>query len=73
MTCPECGSDEIRAAECIELVYDIDETAEPADLVNSDEVFDPPGDYYFWCVECDHRWDRDGCALQGPSVIPQPL
>jgi hypothetical protein len=72
MKCPFCGSDEVRAAECLELVYEVGEDGEPADLVNGHEVFEAPGEFYYLCAECDVRWDSDGAELMAPSAMPAP-
>lgn len=73
MKCPSCGSEEIRAAECLELYYELTEDDRPGDLINGEDIFEGPGRYYFHCEECDHRWDLDGSPLVSPSAVPDRL
>jgi hypothetical protein len=70
MKCPSCGSEDIRAAECLELVYDLGEDGEPGELINGHEIFEPPGDCYYLCAECDRRWDLDGTVRMMPAAVP---
>jgi len=70
MKCPICGSEDVRAAECLELVYEVGEDGEPADLVNGHEIFEAPGAFYYLCAECEHRWDLLGTALMVPAALP---
>ena len=72
ISCPACHSEEVRAADCYEFVFEVGPDGRPADLINAEDVLDGPIDdqFYYLCMECDHRWDLHGAALQVPSSVP---
>lgn len=71
MNCPSCGSLETRTAECLELIYELADDGTPGDLINGDDIFEGPGDFYYLCADCWHRWARDGSPLVEPTAVPE--
>lgn len=70
MRCPYCRSGEVRVAECFELVYEVDGSGEPGRLLNGNEVFAGPEEYYYLCADCLSRWNESGHALQPVFTVP---
>ncbi|MBI4916074.1 MAG: hypothetical protein HY825_09530 [Acidobacteria bacterium] len=71
MNCPSCASLEVRVAECLELIYELADDGTPADLINGEDISDGPGDFYYLCADCWHRWSRDGSPLVEPTAVPK--
>ena len=72
MRCPVCKSEEVCAAECYEIVYELGPDGDPRDLIDAaDLLAEPCGEqFYYLCEECDCRWRLDGATLGPPTAIP---
>lgn len=73
MQCPKCNFEEIRVAECFEILYELNEDGTPGDIINDVDFFAGPGDYYYCCVDCWTRWDLEGHLLRGVSAEPDRI
>jgi len=73
MRCPDCGNEDVRAGECFELLYDLDDQNNPGELLNDREVLSGPEEYYFVCTNCWRRWDDQGHLLAPVFTVPEKV